>query len=98
MTNVARTLLLAAMLAVALGCDPGAAEPTAFAPDDLARVLPDRIGDVPLEVVSATRDDPVVAAYHRKELVPVSILLALIGYALGNYIAYAAAVLCKMVS
>jgi uncharacterized membrane protein len=30
---------------------------------------------------------PVVAAYHRQSLVPVSILMALIGYALGNYLA-----------
>jgi uncharacterized membrane protein len=30
---------------------------------------------------------PVVAAYHRPSLVPVSILMALIGYAIGNYLA-----------
>ncbi len=30
---------------------------------------------------------PVVAAHHREALVPVSILMALIGYALGNYLA-----------
>ncbi len=30
---------------------------------------------------------PVVAAYHRESLIPVSILMALIGYALGNYLA-----------
>lgn len=30
---------------------------------------------------------PVVAAYHRPSLVPVSILMALIGYAMGNYLA-----------
>jgi uncharacterized membrane protein len=29
----------------------------------------------------------VVAAYHRPSLVPVSILMALIGYAIGNYLA-----------
>lgn len=34
---------------------------------------------------------PVVAAYHRRELVPVSILLALVGYALGNYLGLLAA-------
>lgn len=30
---------------------------------------------------------PIVAAHHRKTLVPASILMALIGYALGNYLA-----------
>jgi len=38
---------------------------------------------------------PVVAAYHRKQLVPVAILLALIGYALGNYLGLAAAYGCR---
>jgi uncharacterized membrane protein len=38
---------------------------------------------------------PVVAAYHRKELVPVSIVLALAGYALGNYLGLAAAYGCR---
>jgi uncharacterized membrane protein len=30
---------------------------------------------------------PIVAAHHRESLVPASILMALIGYALGNYLA-----------
>ena len=30
---------------------------------------------------------PIVAAHHRETLVPASILMALIGYALGNYLA-----------
>jgi uncharacterized membrane protein len=37
---------------------------------------------------------PVVAAYHRESLVPASILMALLGYALGNYLALLAAQLC----
>jgi len=41
---------------------------------------------------------PVVAAYHNQRLVPVSILMALIGYAIGNYGAFAAAWLCYLVS
>ena len=41
---------------------------------------------------------PVVAAYHSEALVPVSILMALIGYAVGNYAAFAAAWLCYLVS
>ncbi len=41
---------------------------------------------------------PIVAAYHNEKLVPVSILMALIGYAIGNYGAFAAAWLCWLVS
>ena len=40
---------------------------------------------------------PVVAAYHDERLVPVSILMALIGYAIGNYAAFLAAWLCSLV-
>ncbi|HIA02655.1 MAG TPA: DUF819 family protein, partial [Myxococcales bacterium] len=40
----------------------------------------------------------VVAAYHDERLVPVSILMALIGYAVGNYAAFGAAWLCQMVA
>lgn len=41
---------------------------------------------------------PVVAAYHDDRLVPVSILMALIGYAVGNYAAFLAAYLCSAVA
>ncbi|MBU1318952.1 MAG: DUF819 family protein [candidate division Zixibacteria bacterium] len=41
---------------------------------------------------------PIVAAYHNEALVPVSILMALIGYAIGNYGALAAAWLCSLVA
>lgn len=41
---------------------------------------------------------PIVAAYHNKSLVPASILLSLIGYAVGNYAGYLTAVLCRVVS
>jgi len=41
---------------------------------------------------------PIVAAHHNQKLVPVSILMALIGYAIGNYGAIAAAWLCWLVS
>ena len=41
---------------------------------------------------------PIVAAYHRPSLVPVSILMALIGYAIGNFAAFIAANLCQWVS
>jgi len=40
---------------------------------------------------------PVVAAYHREALVPVAILMALIGYALGNYLAILTAQLCQWI-
>jgi len=41
---------------------------------------------------------PIVAAYHNEKLVPVSILMAMLGYAIGNYGALAAAWLCYIVS
>jgi uncharacterized membrane protein len=39
-----------------------------------------------------------VAAYHRPSLVPVSILMAMLGYAIGNPAAYVAALLCRWVA
>ena len=39
---------------------------------------------------------PVVAAHHNEGLVPVSIMMALVGYAVGNYAAFAAAWLCSL--
>lgn len=44
--------------------------------------------------VGGAASAPVVAAYHRESLVPVSILMALLGYAMGNYMALVAARLC----
>jgi len=41
---------------------------------------------------------PVVASHHNKKLVPVSILMALLGYAIGTYAAFAAAWLCSKLS
>ena len=41
---------------------------------------------------------PVVAAYHDEGLGPISILMALIGYAVGNYAAFLAAWLCSLVA
>jgi uncharacterized membrane protein len=41
---------------------------------------------------------PVVAAYHRESLVPAGILMALIGYALGNYLAWVTGILCSWVA
>ncbi len=39
---------------------------------------------------------PIVAAHHNQALVPVSVLMALIGYAIGNYLAILAANLCQL--
>jgi uncharacterized membrane protein len=39
-----------------------------------------------------------VAAYHKESLVPVGILMALLGYALGNYAGLLAATLCYWTS
>ncbi|MFW5487973.1 MAG: DUF819 domain-containing protein [Desulfovibrio sp.] len=41
---------------------------------------------------------PVVAAFHDERLVPVSVLMALIGYAVGTYLAFFTAQLCFMIS
>ncbi|WP_425395062.1 DUF819 domain-containing protein [Aeoliella sp.] len=40
----------------------------------------------------------VVASHHQESLVPASILMALIGYAIGNFAAYATALMCWYVS
>jgi uncharacterized membrane protein len=39
----------------------------------------------------------VVASYHRPVLVPAGVLMALIGYAIGNYTGYLTALLCRLV-
>ncbi len=39
---------------------------------------------------------PIVAAHHKPALVPVSILMALLGYAIGNPMAMLAGILCKL--
>ena len=41
---------------------------------------------------------PVVASHHHESLVPASILMALMGYAIGNFAAYGAALLCWAVA
>ena len=41
---------------------------------------------------------PFVAAHHKEGLVPGSILMSLIGYAVGNYAAYIAAQLCRLLA
>ncbi len=41
---------------------------------------------------------PVVATHHRESLVPASILMAMIGYAVGNYAAFVTAKLCELVN
>ncbi|HSG82880.1 MAG TPA: DUF819 family protein [Gemmatimonadota bacterium] len=46
--------------------------------------------------VGGAASAPVAAGYHREELVPISIMLALIGYALGNYLGVATAWLCQL--
>ncbi len=48
--------------------------------------------------VGGAASAPVAAGFHREELVPVSIMLALIGYALGNYLGVATAYLCHMLA
>ncbi len=40
----------------------------------------------------------IVASYHKRSLVPAAILMALIGYAIGNYTGYVTALICRYVS
>jgi uncharacterized membrane protein len=44
--------------------------------------------------VGGAASAPVAAGFHREELVPVSIMLALVGYALGNFLGWGAGALC----
>ena len=46
--------------------------------------------------IGAAASAPIVAAFHRPSLVPVSVLMALIGYALGNYLAPLAGHLARL--
>jgi uncharacterized membrane protein len=46
--------------------------------------------------VGGAASAPVAAGYHKEELVPISIMLALIGYALGNYLGVATAWACQL--
>jgi uncharacterized membrane protein len=48
--------------------------------------------------IGGAASSPVVAAHHNEKLVPVSILMALMGYAIGNYGAFFAAWLCSLLS
>jgi uncharacterized membrane protein len=48
-----------------------------------------------IATIGGAASAPVVASYHRKALVPVAIILALAGYALGNYLGILAAYGCK---
>ncbi len=41
---------------------------------------------------------PIVAAFHKPSLVPVSILMAMVGYAIGSPAGFLAAMLCRMVN
>ena len=46
--------------------------------------------------VGGAASAPVAASYHREDLVPVSIMLALLGYGLGNFIGVLTAWMCHM--
>ncbi len=48
--------------------------------------------------IGAAASAPIVAAHHRPNLVPASILLALLGYAMGNYLAPLTGHLAKLVA
>lgn len=46
--------------------------------------------------VGGAASAPVAAGYHHEEMVPISIMLALVGYGLGNYLGVATAYLCNL--
>jgi uncharacterized membrane protein len=46
--------------------------------------------------VGGAASAPVAAGYHREELVPISIMLALLGYGLGNYLGVLTGILCHL--
>jgi len=46
--------------------------------------------------VGGAASAPVAAGFHREDLVPVSIMLALLGYGLGNYLGVLTAYLCHL--
>jgi len=46
--------------------------------------------------VGGAASAPVAAGYHREELVPISIMLALLGYGLGNYLGVLTGILCNL--
>ncbi|NNC78054.1 MAG: DUF819 family protein [Woeseiaceae bacterium] len=48
--------------------------------------------------IGAAASAPIVAAHHKPSLVPVSILMALLGYAMGNYLAPLAGQLARVVA
>jgi uncharacterized membrane protein len=48
--------------------------------------------------VGGAASAPIVAAAHRASLVPVSVLMALLGYALGNYAATGMASVCEIIA
>lgn len=48
--------------------------------------------------IGAAASAPIVAAHHRPNLVPASILMALLGYAMGNYLAPLTGHLARMVA
>jgi uncharacterized membrane protein len=48
--------------------------------------------------IGAAASAPIVAAHHKPSLVPVSVLMALLGYAMGNYLAPLTGYLAKFVA
>lgn len=45
--------------------------------------------------IGGAASSPIVAAHHNRELIPASILMALVGYAIGNYAGLLTASLCR---
>jgi uncharacterized membrane protein len=47
--------------------------------------------------IGGAASSTIVASYHKRSLIPAAILMALIGYAIGNYTGYATALICQTV-
>jgi uncharacterized membrane protein len=48
--------------------------------------------------IGGAASSTIVASYHKRSLIPAAILMALIGYAIGNYTGFVTALICRWVS
>jgi len=62
-------LTLGVLLVVVMACATDSPEPTPFAPDDLASVLPRRVGDIALDVDGTGGSDVLVTTLGRDVLI-----------------------------
>ena len=63
-----RLLVPGLLLALVVGCDTGTPEPTLYAPDDLASVLPQQVGDLTLQVEGSGGSEYLAETLGRESL------------------------------